>query len=485
MRKKLFGILLLLAILCGQTIAHSGKPKFQVIIDTDGALDDMRAISMLLSGNDIRVLAITCSEGTLLPDSVYVKVRSLLTAFHHEGIPVGTGEDVNFPVPAWRSFTQNIRWDNASPMQDNKPACTSMELLDNTIEFCQDKITLIALGSLKTYADWIRENKNKTGQIERIIWYNSHKTEDGYNYNLDPGSFEYIRQSDIPLEVVGNSRDDLLADGDYIKHLQSLQSIYASQIEAVLSQALVHEKMKNGHLKLWDDMVPLYLAAPILFESETVNKVKFAALEQNLPPDFVYETIGKLLISSSITNNRVFTAFPMDTTLYKPAYSRMLRKTVEKFGSIEWKAICMTNEVHGHTGIYSIIGAKMGVRAMEYYNVGVNNLTVTTFAGHKPPLSCFNDGVQISSGATIGQGLITVSDSVSSIPSAIFEFNNQKILISLKPEIARQMQNEIKYGIETHGLLTENYWIYIEKLAIDYWTNFNRHDIFIVQAFPA
>ena len=47
----------------------------------------------------------------------------------------------------------------------------------------------------------------------------------------------------------------------------------------------------------------------------------------------------------------------------------------------------MTNEIHGHTGIYSIIGAKMGIRAMEYFNVGVNNLMITSFAGSEPPLS--------------------------------------------------------------------------------------------------
>ncbi len=141
----------------------------------------------------------------------------------------------------------------------------------------------------------------------------------------------------------------------------------------------------------------------------------------------------------------------------------------------------MTNEIHGHTGIYSIIGAKMGIRAMEYFNVGVNNLVVTTFAGSEPPLSCFNDGVQISSGATIGQGLITVSDSISPIPSAIFEFNNQKVNISLNPEIARQMGNDIRYGIEEYGLLTDAYWLYVEKLAITYWRDFDRHEIFTVK----
>src|SRR6056297_2427068 len=80
-------------------LAHSGKPAHHVIIDTDGALDDMRAITMLLSGNEIRVLAITCSQGTLAPDLVRTKVKSLLSAYHHEGIPVAAGAKSNRELP--------------------------------------------------------------------------------------------------------------------------------------------------------------------------------------------------------------------------------------------------------------------------------------------------------------------------------------------------------------------------------------------------
>jgi pyrimidine-specific ribonucleoside hydrolase len=217
------------------------------------------------------------------------------------------------------------------------------------------------------------------------------------------------------------------------------------------------------------------MTVPLLFETKLENNVKLVSLNSMIPENVLHETIGKLLVSATQTNNRVFISFPVDTALYKQNYSSMVNYTIKKYGLIEWKAITMTNEIHGHTGIYSIIGAKMGVRAMEYFNVGVNNMYVTTFAGKKPPLSCFNDGIQISTGATIGQGLISISDSVSNIPSAMFEFNNQKIQVSLKEEIARQMQNEIKYGIKTFGLLTDKYWLYIEELAIKYWRDFNKH----------
>lgn len=473
--------MLLTMFLCGHAFAHSGKPKYHVIIDTDGALDDMRSISMFLSGNEIRVLAISCSQGTLLPDSVFVKVTSLLSAYHHEGIPVGISEGINVELPAWAPFARSIPWGNELHTQNLKCNPGSIELLNHAVEDYPDKVTLVALGSLKTYADWLKANRDAPDKIERIIWYNNHNLKEGFNYNLSPDSYDYIKQSGIKLEIVANGRDDLYFNQDYINQIHNTRSIYTSRIEDLHSRIPVKETDKSGHLHLWDDMLPLYLTVPVMFDIRSEQNLKFISIYQQLPPVFIYETIGKLLISSASSNNRVFITFPADTLLYKPEYAAKLNSTVDRFGLTEWRAICLTNEIHGHTGIYSIIGAKMGIRAMEFFNVGVNNLKLLTFAGSKPPLSCFNDGIQVSTGATLGQGLITVADSISVIPSAIFEFNHQKVHLSLKPEIAAQMRYDIEYGVTHYGLLSEMYWIYIEELALKYWTDLDRQEIFSIQ----
>jgi pyrimidine-specific ribonucleoside hydrolase len=126
----------------------------------------------------------------------------------------------------------------------------------------------------------------------------------------------------------------------------------------------------------------------------------------------------------------------------------------------------------------------MGIRAMEYFNLGVNNLEVISLAGGDPPLSCFNDGIQISNGATLGQGLISIADSVSAVPSAIFTFNRQRVFMALKEEIAEQMQNEIRFGVQNYGLQSDDYWLYIEKLALKYWEVYDRHEIFMIKNMP-
>ncbi|MDZ7605392.1 MAG: FmdE family protein [Cyclobacteriaceae bacterium] len=477
MIKKILKIWILSVLIGGQLFAHSGKPKFHLIIDTDGALDDMRSLSMFLSGEDIRVLAITCSQGTLMPESVYVKVESLLADFHSEGIPVGIGKMTGQELPAWSSFAQGIQWGNVP----DKPIATVGEdanaVLNKSTDYYRDKITLIALGSLKTYADWITANPNVIEKIDKIVWYNNHDIDNGFNYKASSESYEIIRASGIKLEIVGNTSSNYAIDNAYMDLLRNLNSKYARQIVNVHEQTEIIDRMKQNHLQLWDDLVPLYMTDSLLFESETTDNIRLVRLKSDMQKPFIYKYVGQLLESSENAENRVFKNFPIDTALYRPEYAKILKETIANFGSDEWRVISMTNEIHGHTGIYSIVGAKMGIRAMEYFNVGVNNMTVKTFAGNQPPLSCLNDGIQISTGATIGQGLISVSDTILKIPTAIFEFNNQEIIISLKKEIAEQMQQDIRHGVQTYGPLTDKYWLYVEELAIKYWRDFSRFDI--------
>lgn len=481
---RIIGILLLIFLFFANSLAHSGKPKHHVIIDTDGAVDDMRALCMLLSGNDIRVLAITCSQGTLNPEQVYVKVSSLLKAFHHEGIPVGMSETIPMDAPVWAPTALAYKWADEDNIHGSDHGRNSMELLNRTVEDYPEKVTLIALGSLKTYADWLKSYTEVEAKIGRVIWYNNHSVKEGFNYRVSPESYHYMKEGNFPLEVVGSSTDPLLVNDEYLRQMNLDESVYSRQITKMLTGAFDFDSQKQNHLYLWDDMAVLYLVVPILFDIEAVGNIRLVKVSRSVPHEFIYETIGSLLASANATNNRVFSAFPIDPGLYKSEYAAIVNKTIEKFGFIEWKAICMTNEIHGHTGIYSIIGAKMGIRAMEYFNLGVNNMEVTSLAGMDPPLSCFNDGIQISTGATIGQGLISVSDSVSAIPSAFFTFNRQRIFIELKPEIAEQMKSEIRFGVQNYGLQSDEYWLYIEKLALKYWEAYDRHEIFEIENIP-
>lgn len=474
--KRFLYLFFILSIFVGnKTYAHAGKSSYHVFIDSDCAIDDFRAITMLLAGHDIRVLGITASSGSLPAHIGTQKISELCADLYHEGVPQGKGDEVHIPKAEWEDFAKSIQWGTAIKKDEEQSA---MQVLYTAIHSYQYPVTLIALGSLTTYAQFLQKHPQYTKNIDKIIWYNSMPIEQGYNYVLDTASYSFIAKSGVPLHIVSNTRADLVCSNDYISKISKSESKYAKKIATVHTQNTVQKRMKQNHLHLWDDLIPLYLTNPILFTSTTNGSITLSELSASIPLEFIYESIALILESSQEYENRVFSHFPIESHLYKKEYADLLENIYEKYGVEEWKAVVLTNEIHGHTGIYSIIGAKMGIRACEYFNVGVNNIYVTTYVGSLPPLSCFNDGVQISTGATIGQGLIRISDTVYATPTVAFTCNNKTVYMSIREDVAQKIRDDIAFGVKNYGLESLKYWDYIEELALVYWRDFDKRDIF-------
>jgi len=158
----------------------------------------------------------------------------------------------------------------------------------------------------------------------------------------------------------------------------------------------------------------------------------------------------------------------------------IIGRAVQRYGLSEFRAAVLTNELHGHLGIFATVGVKMGIRAREYFDIGVDDMHVTTYAGNRPPVSCLNDGLQVSTGGTLGHGLITVAEvkAGDTRPEATFTFKNKKVTLRLKPEYERRVREDLKKGVETYGADTEANWQYVRALAIQYWLDWDRHEIF-------
>ena len=64
-------------------------------------------------------------------------------------------------------------------------------------------------------------------------------------------------------------------------------------------------------------------------------------------------------------HNDVFDTFPLSADLYAADVAAICERTIARYGSDEWRKVTLTNALHGHLGIYSTLGAKMGLRACE------------------------------------------------------------------------------------------------------------------------
>lgn len=62
---------------------------------------------------------------------------------------------------------------------------------------------------------------------------------------------------------------------------------------------------------------------------------------------------------------------------------------------------------HGHLGPWVVIGYRMGQIAMENLD---ERMWAVSFSGSKVPVSCMVDGIQFSSGCTMGKGNISIQE---------------------------------------------------------------------------
>jgi pyrimidine-specific ribonucleoside hydrolase len=155
----------------------------------------------------------------------------------------------------------------------------------------------------------------------------------------------------------------------------------------------------------------------------------------------------------------------------------MVAKTIERYGVEEWRAGVLTNELHGHLGIYAIIGVKMGIYALSRLGVEAGDVSITSLAGNRPPVSCLNDGLQVSTSATFGHGLIVSGATDNPLPEAIFHAGDKSVHIRIKDEILNMIRTEIAGAVKRWGH-APMYWEYVRQLAIRYWYELDRDVIF-------
>jgi len=99
-------------------------------------------------------------------------------------------------------------------------------------------------------------------------------------------------------------------------------------------------------------------------------------------------------------------------------------------------------KLHGHAGPYLNLGIKMGLLALQNLKAkGYFDLSVEAELEYCRPMSCFVDGLQISTGCTLGKGNIKVHNKPGNI-SALFKTEDKNLRIALKPKIVKSLDFE-------------------------------------------
>ena len=170
----------------------------------------------------------------------------------------------------------------------------------------------------------------------------------------------------------------------------------------------------------------------------------------------------------------------MEHNIYNMADIEAIREsTISSHGTKEWQVAMLSIEFHRHLGIYLILGVKMGLRAVELLKTNGNAPHIISYTGRRPPLSCLNDGLQVSTGATLGHGLIRVESLPDGgvEPKALFKSADSTIELSLKSEFRAIVERDVSNAKREFGTSAE-YWAEIRRIALLCWRDWSREDIF-------
>jgi pyrimidine-specific ribonucleoside hydrolase len=401
------------------------------------------------------------SDGQIKPKEGYARLSNLLRDLKADTIPVFFGEPQDIKK---KTVVKNFR---ILPPELFQPADT--------------QITMVCLGPLTNITRETENNPLIRERIEEVIWYiESVDPLKGFNYEYDISSADRFLNSGIRFDAISAlNKSTPVFDSELInqckKSATHISKAFTSMSEITLASV---ETGKNLSL-LAEELVAFFVGNHELFELSPLKSNLNIRFNTEYNPAVLRDVTEDMITGNYKSGHFVaLYGFPVNPELYVYDVRQILKPAISKYGIEEWKACTLTDEFHGHLGVFSIVGAKMGIRAREYFGIGTDLLEIGSYAGSVEPFSCLNDGLQVSTGATLGQGSIhLLKDSIAK-PQAIFTYQDKSIRIKLKEEYLKKLKTVIDRGVKDYGLQDEDYWNLIRQTAIKFWLEWDRNEIF-------
>jgi pyrimidine-specific ribonucleoside hydrolase len=488
---------LALSIFMFSTPSWAHEELTPAIVDTDMALDDVRAILLMLNSQQLKVKSIVTSDGASSPGAGCRNLRRILHFLGREEIPVGAGRELNIAPPPWRGMSEALGWAHMGDGNDadSKPslpevqntACPdSVAVILKTLSEAGQGVSYICIGPMTNLADLLKREPGLGKRIKNIFYYGALPDDPNpeWNTSRDMEAARSVFSAGIPIFVVRPSDMELLTfDPALLSEIRKIDSQESRLLSLMYENEKTGRLLAEGHFKAWDESVPLYLDNPEIasfVKVEGKNPVFRLSQWESAPLRAAYLAIigrtGKGKIEERIPV--VLDAYPVEPSRFQKDLQPWVSRIIAANGVEEWKATVLTNELHRHLGIYSIIGAKMGILAREILNASLDDLKVESRAGLKPPYSCLNDGLQVSTGASLGRGTITVPETGKPAVEAVFSKGNRRLRLLLKEGVRERITSDIRKAVQTHGDLTPEYFREVRRLSFDYWMNLKRSEIF-------
>jgi inosine-uridine nucleoside N-ribohydrolase len=239
-----------------------------IVIDTDMALDDVRAISLVLSSSRCDVRAIVSSDGASSPQAGHRNIRRILHFLGRDPIPVGVGITLNAAAPAWRPMSDAMGWCDENDVPEpsaEEIAVDAVGLIERTLRESEEKAIYLCLGPMTNIAEALKDDPSLCGRISAIHYYGSspEAARPGWNTERDRAAAKYVFGLGIPIYAIHMAEDMLLTfDSALCADAAALGTPAARLITYAHTDSRVQRSVASGHLKAWDETIALYLHKP-------------------------------------------------------------------------------------------------------------------------------------------------------------------------------------------------------------------------------
>lgn len=461
-----------------------------VVVDSDMALDDVRALALLTCHEGVDLLACVTSDGACAPQSGAVNARIVLRQLGAVDVPVYAGRSLGVPAPPWRPMSEALGW-TGWEIPDAAPSDAGASSLDQLARLLarHDRVHYLCLGPLTNLADLLTHHAEAAKHLTAIQYWGSAPgaPEPTWNTARDPGAartvFTTASRAGIPIRALDLPDSLLLTyDADLAADVCRIEQPPARLLCELHSDDGVAALLRRDHFVCWDESAVLDLLFPDLFTWESVSggELQLRGDLEHMRHIYLGLLSGDLSMKTGHRHAVTLRTLPVDRDQLRPDVAAIRDDALARHGREEWDAVLLTNELHRHLGIYSILGAKMGIRARELLDAGVDELEVVSLAGSEPPLSCMTDGLQVSTGATLGRGTISIEPGVR-VPAARFCKGQRAVELRIRADVVARIRTDISSCIADHGALTPAYWNAVRALALTYWRDQDRADIFDVR----
>jgi formylmethanofuran dehydrogenase subunit E len=110
------------------------------------------------------------------------------------------------------------------------------------------------------------------------------------------------------------------------------------------------------------------------------------------------------------------------------------------------------SEFHGHDGLFMAAGLRMGLTALNILDVrGWFGITCVAKLRWSPPDSCIIDGLQFSSGCTMGKHNISVEEREG--VSAEFESGGNRVVVILRDTVLSLIRESLEEDVDSNRVL--------------------------------